>query len=366
MRFDFLIIIVVGLTVGRFTAADELPLRRIEAGEQLLVLTSGRVFSGRMTPRTNGYDVALRNGRLFVSNDQVRFKASSMEDAYLRMRASMQHLTPATHLELAQWCLANKQPTFARRELLDALNLDSEFQPARQMLESLVREERRSLEAAQQSASAEQARQIVADVTSGVPLPERRSLGGLPRHAALAFTRNVQPLLSNKCGNARCHGSQDNGFTILTVRGDSTSIVAEQNLAAALNQIDLQNPEGSPLLTATAGLHGGSRVLLFPGQTGRRQLTILRDWIAAVAAVLGPGEHVAPPTLSSPGISPVTNTDTPAFRQSVAGTVLPTVHGSERSTTETDAKHLQEAAIATRHDEFDPDLFNRRFHSHQN
>lgn len=393
MKFWLISLIVWGITAHSVAFGDELPLRSGAASAELLVLIDGQVVTGRLTPRTGGYDVAFPNGRLFVSSDRVRFRASGMEDAYLKMRASVQNLTPTTHLEIAKWCVVNKLPGQARRELLDALHLDPDLDAAKHMLEGLLREQQRSLEV-ERMQNAERTRQMVNDATRGIPLPERRSLGGLPKDMALVFTRNVQPLLSNKCGNARCHGAREEGFHLSLVRGNSSAIVAEQNLAAVLNQLDLQHPDRSPLLLASQGLHGGNRRLLFSGQTGGRQLELLRDWVTRVSQDLGGAEAMVNSTIQTVGQT--TNSGDPnsgggelraagfesgdATNSSTDSVNFPTAHHSQqngsqnltavianphstmRSTEDTDQKFLQEAAAAARRDKFDPDVFNRKFH----
>lgn len=389
MKFWLISLIVWALTSHSVALGDELPLRVAVPNNELLVLNDGQVVDGRLTPRTGGYDVAFPNGRMFISSDRIRFRASGMEDAYLKMRASIQNLTPTAHLEIARWCVANRLPGQARRELLDALHLDPDLEAAKRMLEGLLREQQRSAEA-ERMADAERTRQIIEDVNHGLPLPQRRSLGGLPKDMALVFTRNIQPLLSNKCGNARCHGAREQGFRLTAVRGNSSAMIAEQNLAAVLNHLDLQNPERSPLLQATQGLHGGSRQLLFSGQTGGRQLDLLRDWVTRVSQDLGGGEASAAPAIQAVNHfmagetsqirtaefhqneameSPATLVNSlPSQPQQQTGSenlsaVITNPHSTMRTTDDTDQKFLQEAAAAARRDKFDPDIFNRQFHS---
>ena len=79
---------------------DELVLRNSKSSSNdFIVLRTGRVVRGKLTPRQGGYDIKLPTGRMFVASDQVRFRASTMTDAYQRMRDSLPQLTPETHLE---------------------------------------------------------------------------------------------------------------------------------------------------------------------------------------------------------------------------------------------------------------------------
>ena len=345
-------------------AGDELTLRsEQQATEKLLVLLNGRVVSGQLSPRVGGYDVVLPAGRMFVSSKQIRFQADNMDDAYLRMRETLPEFTPNTHLELARWCLANNLPSRARREALDALHLDPHQADAQRMLEALVREENRIQRVSHTSITAEQLQrhQIEQRVA-----PERRSLGGLPETSAREFTHRILPLVSNKCGNSQCHGAGRNTFSILTLRRDPSPAAAEQNLASILNHIDFQNPAQSPVLRATMGNHGGSNQPLFSGQTGGRQAETIRNWVLTVANELAPTESTrhsnafAASALNLPGGSKdadaasenVESNDGEAFGE----------HDLSDSERLLDEKFVGDAVISTRHDEFDPDIFNRRYH----
>lgn len=328
-------------------SADEgLVLRSQKLKNNLLVLNSGRVVKGKLTPRTGGYDVTLPAGRIFVSSEQIRFKASDMQDAYQRMRDSMGELTPNSHVELAKWCLTNRLPSNARRELLDALHQDPYRADAKRMLEGLIREQQRS-----------SAPPAVRRTAATQPVAERRSLGGLPQETARTFTRTIQPLIANKCGNARCHGPGQNSFTVVPLRNAFSAYTTEQNLAAVLNQISFDSPQNSPLLAATTGLHGGSRELFFRGQSGRRQLELLNAWVAEVAQEMSPVVRNNANTQSD-------SEDKVKVQSKVIHSAVP--HGTTPNTADTDQKFITSAVAATRKDTFNPEIFNRRFHGAAN
>ncbi len=348
-----------------FAASDELQLRADRATSQLLVMNSGSVVRGQLTQRPGGFDVALNPGRMFVADTQIRFKATDISDAYNKLRGSIQDLTPTTHIELARWCIDNRLPSFAKKELLDALYLNPDHSTARLMLERLTREEQRTLQRQSTPDKAALEKRIADNIAMRDVLPERRSLGGLPQHLAVMFTRRIQPLLSNKCGNARCHSPGRNDFAVASIRRGSSAVIAEQNLAAVLTQIDYSDPNSSPLLSAASGLHGGSRQLLFPGTTGRTQVQQLRDWVAGVAEEIGQGPVTARSTEPSAESSVVkTARNTTAFEDlndGLAG-LLTETHETVRDRRSTQQKLSKEAVIATRQDKFDPDVFNRQFH----
>jgi hypothetical protein len=360
----FIATIAVANSVGISPATEDLPLRRENGSQQLLILNNGNVVKGHFTRRTGGFDVALNPGRMFIAEGQIRFQASSMEDAYLKMRASIQDLTPNSHIELARWCIANELPSYAKKELLDARFLNPDHETARLMLEGLTREENRHQQKLPGASNDEAAQRLAEQVRMRNILPDRRSLGGLPEPLAVTFTRRVQPLLSNKCGNGRCHGAGRNGFSIVHVRNGSSAAIAEQNLAAVLKQIDADNPDESPLLKVAVGLHGGSQVSLFPGTSGREQLKLLDQWIAGVAAEIGgqPGRATSKAEAAEPIIRTAfaPNDNTSTTLKDGGHLIIP--HETPRDRDLAVQQLTTEAVIATRHDEFDPDVFNRRFH----
>ena len=175
----------------------------------------------------------------------------------------------------------------------------------------------------------------------------------------------MQPLLTNKCGNTKCHGAWRNEFAIVNLRRDATAVAAEQNLAAVLNKIDFQNPERSPILHATQGLHGGSTQPLFPGQTGGRQVAAFREWVVAVASELAPTEHqVGKQEIQQTAFATSTEftADPNPSNSDVQNHNSPNETGDAETATRLDRKFLSEAVNAARHDYFDPDVFNRRYH----
>lgn len=332
-----LALLIISAISFALTAADEsLSLRPTNTENHLLVLNSGRVVKGRLTPLTGGYDVTLSAGRMFVSSEQIRFKAANMDDAYQRMRDTFTELTPNSHIELARWCITNKLPSNAKRELLDALHLDPYHTQARRMLEGLIREQNRPTK---------QETRAIPEIDPFAP--ERRSLGGLTQETAKIFTRNIQPLITNKCGNVRCHGAGRNTFVVAPARNSVTAYTTEQNLAAVLNQIDFKTPSASPILSAATELHGGSRQLLFRGQSGRRQIDLLKQWITSVAHEATPPAHT-----NAVESQPAPTTQRSANRE----------YETSRTETDTDTKFITDAVAATKTDQFNPETFNRRFH----
>lgn len=339
---------------------------------RLIVLRDGRILTGDLTPRPGGYDVALPAGRVFVPSERVRLEAGSLNEAWRKLRASQGQRTPETHLALARWCISHRLWSGARRELLDAIHLDSNRDDARRLLGYVERQlagESRGVDPA--AAATESPVTVMASRTSIPGTPAARySLGGLSADVARDFVRDVQPLLANKCGNASCHGPGVNDFELVVPRQGSTPAIAERNLAAVMRFVNPARPEQSPLLTTGTSQHGQMPVPALRGRSGAKQISVLRAWVNAVAEELhtsgtSVGDSVATdvaPAGESPGanLADVPQLSGGGLPQRTSGASTPL--GRIRELPERDARVLEEVRYQGRQDPFDPADFNRRYH----
>lgn len=339
----------------------------------ILILVDGRLLNGHCLPRPDGYDIEVPGGRMFVESQRVLFIAKSLEEAHQRMRDSYPQLTPEVHLELARWCLQNSLPDQARREVLDALRLDPNRLDAKRMLEAMLSD-----------ANDPSARPAGSGLTEYpsirqtlVAPAEARSLAGLSRPVAQAFTRHVQPLLMNKCANGGCHGGKPaSSFHLVSAHRGTNPSIAEKNLAAVLKQINFSDCASSPLLNGLDGTHGGLSTPIFRGRSGAQQMALLRDWVRLAARDIAPGagndnDSMQDAERSGGSVSlasaKVTGADETRLSAAEDLSILEQearmTPGRDLSTAETDAHFLQQASRATAHDAFDPAVFNTRFHS---
>lgn len=254
-----------------------------DVSERILVLKNGGVMRGRIRTVATGYLVAAPNGYVVMPFEKVHFDADSVEDAWLTMRLKRENPTVASHLTYARWCLSQKLMKGAVRELREALDLDPSNETARLMLRRVDDEMKRQ--------AAEKSGQTRAFVSVEAPRQpdEARSLAGMSPETAQRFVSQVQPLLLNRCGNARCHGSSSTKreFKLEHIRGSGNQRRRiERNLGAVARRIDLARPSQSELLKAGFGVHGGQTV--FVGRAGARQLKTIRDWVSTAAAELRP------------------------------------------------------------------------------
>lgn len=385
---------LIGLTII-VSSAVPASGEETEAQERVIVMKSGRVLNGFASRNAGGWLVEQSTGRVQVPEDEVRLVADSMVDAYRKLRDSVAEPTPTTHMTLAQWCISYRLHQEARNEVRRCLKLDPDHAAARKLLKRLD-------DMLDPPEPAPRPQDPKAKSIEGFLAPEVESLGGLSTESAVTFTQRIQPLLMNKCGNASCHGTTDpgekrEGFHLNPVRLGSSShrLYTERNLAEVLRYVDLQEPAHSPLVTIPQGAHAGTAGV-FHGTAGNTQLKMLRTWTKTVAeekltqeqelsgrpSILAKSRRPQMATQAAAAIPPEGETEPPLASEPMTveappkpkllTETNPAVAPQSRPQTspprpfsDPDATRLPEAKPAAKpaNDPFDPDIFNRRFHS---
>jgi hypothetical protein len=113
----------------------------------------------------------------------------------------------------------------------------------------------------------------------------------LPPALVARFTRNVQPLLLNKCAAGACHGGQTAHEPRLEQADVRGGINRPGTLANIETLLDLLGPECDPqplvrLLSARHPAHAASRNLVMSPLTPQERTT-LENWIAGVRLAKG-------------------------------------------------------------------------------
>ena len=361
--------VLVGLSAGIVTllpAADE----RAEP-PRVLVLFDGRVVTGNITEQNGGYFVLQANGgQVFMPFDVIRLAATSLAEAYEKQRDTLKRPTAGDHLTLAQWCFDNKLHDEAKEQLAAALRLEPQRSDARSLLKQVA--------AAQENAAAGAPRDGQADATAAAS--SSRAMSGLQPATSGDFTRRIQPVLVNKCGNATCHGSaSNNSFHLLNpgLARRQRRLETEQNLTATLGQIDRERPDLSPLLRKPQDRESLVHRGVFIGPLGDGQIKMLQEWVRQAA-----GEMDEPVVVASaeepPEIQQASGVAAPGEGAvSQAGAVSPLVIEIPRTPKPReraeppvrrsapaldDAAFLKSILDEERPDPFDPDEFNRQVH----
>ncbi|MEX1230420.1 MAG: hypothetical protein WEB58_09275 [Planctomycetaceae bacterium] len=329
-------------------AFDDVPLSK----EGMLLMKSGKVVSGELNQTAGGYMLKTATGDVLIPFEQIQFEAESLRDAYIKQSELLKpdERTASTHILLARWCLSYQLYEEAQFELREAIRLEPRRTEAKFLLKRLqdnildpVTSERFP---AKSGADASRGNAVMPD-GSTQPI---QSLAGLKLDNALTYTRVVQPILMNKCGNASCHGqSVKNGFhlEVFPYGEGLPRIKSERNLAVVMEFIDFANPQQSPLLTEIVNAHGPDGVSLFLGSKGTKQQKALHNWVMSV---------VREKQNSSPTFTELV--------QNTAddGSSIPSRNAasSDRRNVGRDDSNLDPPELLP--DPFDPEAFNRMYH----
>ncbi len=361
-------------------AVDEPLLTVVEPSastERAVLLRSGAVIVGRVQDDGEKVRVTVSHGEILIPKREVKEIGGNILELYARQRDRLPPGEADAHLELAVWCIEHGLPQEARREvqLARSLRPDHPMLGLAERRIELSNSARSTSSHKQQEPSPRNAGGLdhaasaadplplpswlsgtvqpaanpqptaagqdwnretaplsirITEVPSRPAAPVRRSdpsvlLRGLPAKTGPDFVRVIQPILSNQCATAGCHGanSPDERRLLRIPYGrPATRSETAHNLEVVLGWIDFDNPGASPLLAVPTRAHGGGAAPIFSG-TSARQYRELVDWVFAVTRKDG-GENSQhspddmgmgmpggiPPELQQ-ATSPVFGTETP-------------------------------------------------------
>ncbi len=272
------LLLLLALPNHRATADEADP---IVPEEGLLVLANGSIMEGTIARDGDYYRVLLDKGTLRVRVDQVDFFCETMAEAYHRRQARRLGQMPSAdaHIEMAQWCLQHRLTEFAFAELAAAREVD----PQHTLLPVI---ERRLAHATTLATSQVQ-------VKAGPPIVDEHvqeanaevSFGEIPLWARSEFIKRVQPMMAHSCAKSGCHlpnSPQQMKVDRRALDGVGNPELIHRNLTAIIAEVNLAEPDSSPLLTMGAAAHGNqldglSRPL------SPHQLEILRAWVTQLS-----------------------------------------------------------------------------------
>jgi hypothetical protein len=328
---------------------------RPEAG--VLLLRNGQVIGGLVTRAGDFYIVTLgETGEIRLPAADVEALCGSLDEVY---EFKLRHLAGSgakPHLDLAEWCLRQNLHSRCAQQLVAALQIE----PNNEQLKHLER--RLELARTPPPPPAEQPQSAAAMV--GTDQLEK-TLRSLPSGSVEKFAAVVQPILLNRCGANQCHGpAAKSEFRLLRPPDGqfASRRFTQRNLHATLGQLTLSNPEASPLVTLPQGRHGTALTAIFDKQS-QSQLAELIAWVKMTAP---PPTPVAVPatigranaTLSQPAAGGATSSP-----ESAAATA-PRAHVMRPPLEGVPAGRAPEThGQFTPRDRYDPEIFNRRFHS---
>jgi hypothetical protein len=325
-----------------FAWADEPALQPQRA---VLVLHNRHVLEGNVTPAGDYYLVSLgKTGQVRLAAKEVEMVCRDLQEAYQRKSEKIAGKPASAHLDLADWCIKQSLFDGARREIA----LVRQLEPQHPQIASLEKR----IEFATTTAKPV-VRSIPSTATVSAEQLER-TMKEQPPGTVEHFTAVVQPILMDRCGAAKCHGSgATTSFQLLQpIPGKIASRrFTQRNLFAALGAVDKELPEQSPLLEMARKPHGFTKAAPFKTDEDRQYREIAK-WIHSLRIV----PPQAPPATVSPAALGT-------LRPQMGDNGSPAAWiGPADESASTGGDSAAAAPLTAGRDPFDPEVFNRRFH----
>lgn len=222
--------------------------------ERMLLLKNGRYLEGKIRREGDLYLVEIRESQLRVPASQVAMVCKDLLDAYRQQEVSIKPNDVYGHLRLADWCLFHQLADQAAEQIhrVEAIAPNDPRLP-------LLRRRRSSL-AANQAARTSHPEIVKPSGPTGTELDAFTEK--LPEETVATFTKEIQPILQNRCATSGCHGvrSQE-AFRLIRIPIGSPPRrrITQNNLWETVGQLNKTNPGQSPLLLKALRPHGPAK-----------------------------------------------------------------------------------------------------------
>ncbi len=323
-----------------FAAPDAAPTRG-----KVLVLENEQTMTGDVEKVGDVYHVRRLIGETAVPADRVLRLCADMDEAYAFVRGRANLTDPDERLRLAEWCRLNGLHDQAVAEVQAAVDLRPDYVPSRRLLAYLqeLKPTQPAAEPAHDDAPAD-APKISVDLTED-------ALG--------QFATKVQPILMNAC--AKCHANGRGGAFKLTRTYDSSVLnrkTLQQNLAAVLGEVNLGQPQNSPLLSKSISVHGP----LEQAPIKNRQATAYRTLEEWVKNTLADNPQLLDQSPARPAAAAA---PAPPAAATPFAEVRPAAFSDQTTPGKVETPPAPAAARPTSEpaDPYSPDGFNRQFHA---
>ena len=245
------------------------------AVERIVVLSNGNVLRGDVQQTSRHFIVRTAKSQLNIPVKDVELVAHDLEGAYRAKAEKLVGRSSRKREELINWCLKVGHKEGASDQLKKLRSLAPDYSN----LDILVRR----VESFRTSA-------VDSPFTAKSPVPLDRQYA-LDRVDELSgdtlshFTRRIQPLMSNRCGLAGCHGKSAGSTFVLRKSRNPSIRTTHTNLGATLQRIGSEAPMHTLLWMSANSAHGK----LKRKPLSDADLELLALWIARVQRELG--EH---------------------------------------------------------------------------
>ena len=305
------------ITIILFFASSSLFAQ--EENTAFYLLRTGYVLDGSATFDGKHYVVQTPFGTMSLPVQNVEFVGKSRMDIYLYKRNSVDPANYNALVRLAEWCVSNGY-------IEEGI---AEYQRAGQVAPNAVC----AGIAGQRLDTLRQMNTATAVQESPAPPTETAAELSVSRLAFENFTRQVQPILVNRCLSTDCHGTHSEQQFKLGIPQERLGSTSRRNLQAVLPYIDRSTPLESAFLLALTAPHGGARRALSVEPNTYVQIV---QWVQQVAKELPPEQRTEK------------KSELPEyFRQAIL----------QAERTESGRKTQQKEA-----DPLDPAVFNEKYH----
>jgi hypothetical protein len=299
------------------------------------------------------YCVRRGKSEVWIAADKAVRLCADWDDAYAFAQSLLKSDTATNRMHLARWCHMHRMVDRALEQAQRALDMEPNNVEAKQLVAQLER-----------MAKAPPPSPVAAVV---IPTPPTKAPEPAPNvdvsfETVVAFTTRVQPILMNTCAN--CHATGHGGkFHLERVGETNKKALSQRNLAAVLDQIDLERPAISPLLVRAITPHGDAHAPAIKDR-GALPFQAVQQWIEQTIAKNPQLKdyHAArkPAPVKTPGDS---NFAVPPGKEPKTPIAIPTP--VSRGVAQEEPVASKVAAPVGPVDMYDPAIFNRAFHPHR-
>jgi hypothetical protein len=229
---------------------------------KVLVLDNGNILEGNIELHGEQYRIERATGEVWVPAGKGMRLCADWQEAFAVMTSQANLLDPDEHMRLARWCQLHNLRELALSEATTVL----QFQPAHQEAKHLKENLERVL-------AAENAPAILPSLVSKTTAVAKMDISSA---SVALFATRVQPILMNTC--VSCHaGGKGGNFQLVRSCEGGQRAATQRNLAAVLEQIDVQRPKVSPLLIRSVSPHGSNK--LPPIRSHSVPFNTLESWV---------------------------------------------------------------------------------------